>query len=53
MMENFQKDLDEVLEFLDLRKSEFLDIINKHRNEEIWYKNNKKDGNCMMQFIFD
>ena len=37
-----KKDLDEVLEFLDLRKSEFLDIINKHRNEEIWYKNNKK-----------
>ena len=37
-----KKDLDEVLEFLDLRKSEFLDIIDKHRNEEIWYKNNKK-----------
>ena len=37
-----KKNLAEVLEFLHLKKSEFLDIIDKHRNEEIWYKNNKK-----------
>ena len=38
MMENSLKNLAEVLEFLHLKKSEFLDIIDKHRNEEIWYK---------------
>lgn len=33
--------LDDILEYLDLSKHEFIDIVNKHRNDEIW----KKDSN--------
>ena len=28
--------LNDVLEYLDLSKQEFWDIVNKHRNDEIW-----------------
>ena len=30
------KDFNEVLSFLDLKEDEFEEIVNKHRNEEIW-----------------
>ena len=30
------KDFNEVLSFLDLNEDEFEEIVNKHRNDEIW-----------------
>ena len=32
----FVTTLNDVLEYLDLSKQEFWDIVNKHRNDEIW-----------------
>ena len=35
--------LEEVINYLDLSKDEFLSIIDKHRNDEIWIKDNKNE----------
>jgi len=37
-----QKHFKDVLRYLDISKDEFFDIIDKHRNEEIWKKVNNK-----------
>jgi N-acetyl sugar amidotransferase len=34
------RNLDEVLKYLNISKFEFEEIVNKHRNEEIWTKDN-------------
>lgn len=33
-----QEYLDEVLEYLNLTEAEFYEIVDKHRNDELWYK---------------
>ena len=35
--------LDDVLNYLDLAEDEFYKIIDQHRNDEIWIKNNKNE----------
>ena len=40
--------LDDILEYLDLTKQDFLDVVNKHRNNEIW----KKDSNDNWELRF-
>ena len=40
--------LEDVLEYLDLSKEEFLDIVDKHRNDEIWKKNSS--GKWQLRF---
>jgi len=40
--------LDDVLEYLELSKQEFLDIVDKHRNDEVWKKDNS--GNWQLRF---
>ncbi len=40
--------LDEVLEYLDLTENEFHEIVDKHRNEEIWTKDGT--GNWVLRF---
>ena len=39
-MESFLKNLKHVLEYYNMSDIEFHDIINKHRNEEIWIEHN-------------
>jgi tRNA(Ile)-lysidine synthase TilS/MesJ len=34
------RNIDEVLKYLNISKFEFEEIVNKHRNEEIWTKDN-------------
>ena len=41
--------LDDVLHYLELPKDEFYKIIDKHRNEEIWIKNNKNEWKLKWQ----
>ena len=38
-----KNNLDQVLNYLSLDKKEFQEIVDKHRNDEIWSKNNKND----------
>jgi len=40
------KNLGEVLGYLDLKEDEFKEIVDKHRNTEIWKKNEKNDWLC-------
>ena len=40
--------LDEILDYLDLSKDQFDDIIDQHRNDEIWKKNS--NGNWELRF---
>ena len=35
-----KENLNLVLEYLDISESSFYEIINKHRNEEVWRKKN-------------
>jgi N-acetyl sugar amidotransferase len=35
-----EQNLDEVLEYLDITKDEFIAIVDRHRNDEIWKKEN-------------
>ena len=38
-----KNNLDQVLNYLSLDKKEFQEIVDKHRNDEIWSKNNKNE----------
>jgi hypothetical protein len=35
--------IDDVIDYLEISKDELIDIIDQHRNDEIWIKNNKNE----------
>lgn len=43
--------LDDVLDYLDLKKEEFIDIVDQHRNKEIWTKNKIKGWQLISPLI--
>ena len=46
-MENFLKEIMKLSKFLNLSDCEFQDIVDKHRNKEIWRKMNDNSWNLI------
>jgi len=43
--------INEILDYLDITENEFHEIIDKHRNDEIWFKNNKDEWKLKWSLI--